>query len=282
VHKKQANTPIPAKQAQPQPARNTVFKENKFRPAADKTKEKGKCWYCPEDWSFGHKCSGIKSTVHAIEMQGHSDDELEIPAQQAPLGPCLAQMAPPILPAPEQAAQEAPGPAHQLMLLSVEALHGIPGEGTLAIKITIENKQVVALIDSGNTNTFLDKSFAISHKLNLTPVSQKKVLVAGGGELISDAILPNCSYSLAGKSFSTNFHVLPLKGYDIIQGANWLKKYSPNFLDWDNRTISIFHEGEWLTLADHQSRGKDCIISAKACSKLLAQGADAFVLQLNL
>jgi hypothetical protein len=49
MHKKQANIPIPAKQAQPQPARNTVFKENKFRPAADKTKEKGKCWYCPED-----------------------------------------------------------------------------------------------------------------------------------------------------------------------------------------------------------------------------------------
>jgi hypothetical protein len=171
VHKKQANTPIPAKQAQPQPARNTVFRENKFRPAADKTKEKGKCWYCPEDWSFGHKCSGIKSMVHAIEMQGHSDDELEIPPPQATLGPCRAQMAPTIFPVPEQAAQEAPGPADQLMLLSVEALHGIPGEGTLAIKITIENKQAVALIDSSSTNTFLDKSFANSHKLNLTPVS---------------------------------------------------------------------------------------------------------------
>jgi hypothetical protein len=41
----------------------------------DKPKEKGKCWYCPEDWTYGHKCASIKSIVHAIQMQGHSDDE---------------------------------------------------------------------------------------------------------------------------------------------------------------------------------------------------------------
>ena len=75
--------------------------------------------------------------------------------------------------------------------------------------------------------------------------------------------------------------MLPLKGYDIILGANWLKKYSPNLFDWDKRCITIFHKGDWLTLYDHQRRGKDCVISAKACSKLLLQGAEAFVFQLN-
>jgi hypothetical protein len=51
-----------------------------MKPPVERSKEKGKCWYYPEDWSFGHKCSGIKSMLHAIEMQGHSDDdELEVP-----------------------------------------------------------------------------------------------------------------------------------------------------------------------------------------------------------
>jgi hypothetical protein len=168
------------------------------------------------------------------------------------------------------------------MLLSVEALHGIPGEGTLAVQFQIGNRKAVALIDSGSTNTFMDKKFALSNQINLIPVPHKKVLVAGGGELISDFILPQLKFSLEGKIFSHDFQILPLKGYDIILGANWLKKHSPNLLDWENRTISICHKGQWLTLTDHQSRGKDCLISAKACSKLLAQGADAFLLQLSL
>jgi hypothetical protein len=60
------------------------------------------------------------------------------------------------------------------MLLSVEALHGILGEGTLAVQIQIGTKKAVALIDLGSTNTFLDKSFALSNQLTLVPVAKKK------------------------------------------------------------------------------------------------------------
>ncbi|KAK1649380.1 hypothetical protein QYE76_067185 [Lolium multiflorum] len=72
-----------------------------------------------------------------------------------------------------------------------------------------------------------------------------------------------------------------LSGYDIILGANWLKRFSPNFIDWEQRSILVFSKGKWLTLYDHQVRGKNCLIIAKAFSKLLAQGASAYVLQLN-
>jgi hypothetical protein len=71
INKKQSNPPTPAKIPPVQQSnRNTNFRENRMRPPADRNKEKGKCWYCPEDWTFGHKCTGIKSMVHAIEMQG--------------------------------------------------------------------------------------------------------------------------------------------------------------------------------------------------------------------
>jgi hypothetical protein len=73
-----------------------------------------------------------------------------------------------------------------------------------------------------------------------------------------------------------------LKRYDIILGVNWLKIFSPNILDWHNKAVHISHNGSSLTLTDHQVRGKDCVISAKSCSKLLLHGAEAFILQLNL
>jgi hypothetical protein len=77
------------------------------------------------------------------------------------------------------------------------------------------------------------------------------------------------------------FYILPLKGYDVILKANWLKRFSPNFIDWEKRIVSITHKGEWLTLVDKQVTGQDCLISAKACSQQLIECATAYVLQLN-
>ena len=47
-------------------------------------------------WSYGHKCNEVKNLLHAIQLQGHSDDEEEAEVaegcqqeqeiQEAPLG----------------------------------------------------------------------------------------------------------------------------------------------------------------------------------------------------
>jgi hypothetical protein len=211
IHKKQTPPVISAKvpPAQQQ-ARNVNYRENRMKPPVERSKEKGKCWYCLEDWSFGHKCSGIKSMLHAIEMQGHSDDdELEVPIP-------VNDKHPPI----EQAEPAVAAQAEQLLQLSIEALHGIPGEGTLSVQICLGGKQALALIDTGSTNTFLDRAFATTHHLQVVPTPIKKVMVAGGGELISDSMLPQYSYTIEGKNFTHDFHILPLKGYDVILGAN--------------------------------------------------------------
>jgi hypothetical protein len=278
IHKK----PTPSFSNKQAP-RNTVIRQplpraQHNRPQQDRPKEKGKCWYCAEDWSFGHKCASIKSIVHAIQMQGHSDDE-EVEDQ------AVAHHPVPHLPvvAPQQDQPDQPDPpAENLMQLSIQALHGMPGEGTLTVQLSFGGKQAMALIDTGSTNTFLDKTFASTQGYRLLPIPSKSVMVAGGGELCCNSVLPQCSYMIQGKEFTHDFHILPLQGYDVILGANWLKKFSPNIFDWEHRSISIHHQGKWLTLHDQQSISKDCLISAKSCSKLLLQGAQAFVRQLNL
>jgi hypothetical protein len=165
-----------------------------FRPRlpSDKPKERGKCWYCPEPWTFGHKCNNVTSMLHAIQMQGHSDsddtsDSQEI-FQDASLtlpssGPSEEQLLP-------QQNLETVDPADTLMLISAEALHGIPGDTTLSVLVKFGGYQAVALIDSGSTTTFLDNDFVKKAQLQTTATAAHKVLVAGGGELISRG---NCS-----------------------------------------------------------------------------------------
>jgi hypothetical protein len=168
----------------------------------------------------------------------------------------MIQPAPPPEPAQPTPQQELPQVAvpvgEQLMQLSLQALHGMPGEGTLSVQITIGGKHAMALIDTGSTNTFLDAHFAKGHQQHLIPIPHRKVLVAGGGELNCQSILPQCGYTIQGTTFTHDFHILPLKGYDVILGSNWLKRFSLNFIHWEKRSVSINNKGQWLTLVDKQ------------------------------
>jgi hypothetical protein len=82
------------------------------------------------------------------------------------------------------------------MKILVEAIHGIPGETTLYVLVTFLGCQVVALIDSGSTHTFLDSTFITKSKLPFLPTSAHTVLVARGGELISDGHILDCKFTI--------------------------------------------------------------------------------------
>uniref|UniRef100_A0ACD5TIY0 Uncharacterized protein n=1 Tax=Avena sativa TaxID=4498 RepID=A0ACD5TIY0_AVESA len=252
ITKRQNTVTITNRQQNTQPTnRFPQNREQRNKPPMDRNKEKGKCWYCPEDWSFGHKCASIKSIVHAIEMQGHSDDEEGYEQEAVDIPQPL--LLPQVSLQPEQVLQQPlQQPADNVMQLPLQAPHGMPGEGTLSVQLMIEGKPAVALIDTGSTNTFIDLQFAKQNQFRLLPVPHRKVMVTGGVELSCQYILPQCNYKLQDKDLTNDFHILPLQGYDVILGANWLKKFNPNLIDWENRTVSLFYHGSWITLVDKQ------------------------------
>ena len=53
--------------------RPVVARDNRPR-----IREPRKCWYCPENWTMGHKCQQLQNVLNAMEMQGHYlEDEQE-------------------------------------------------------------------------------------------------------------------------------------------------------------------------------------------------------------
>jgi hypothetical protein len=65
--------PTAANANQPRNAPHAEFNRNagprvmRPRNVPKKPKERGKCWYCPENWNYGHKCNDVKSLLHAIQ-----------------------------------------------------------------------------------------------------------------------------------------------------------------------------------------------------------------------
>lgn len=237
--------------------RPMAAKDNRVRNLTDKAQEKGKCWYCPENWTVGHRCNGVKNLVHAIELQGHSDEDQE----QEQLNE------------PDQ---------EQLMSISAHAVQGVSVNDTISLSVIIGGVQAIALVDSGSSNTFLDKQFVLRNNFPTNSTQARTVTVAGGGSLISDAIVPNCNYTIQRTQFTSDFKVLPLKGYDMVLGVNWLNLYNPTTFDWIARTLKITKAEKENIFTDHLLLQQSNIISAKQCSEILKKGTSGYLIQLFL
>ena len=274
---KRPTPPAPAiRPVAPPQLRPIQARDPRPRAPADRVREPKKCWYCPENWTLGHRCHPMQRALNTITMQGHSDDELpeeEVhplqgmaeEEQQLP----QADAIPPHLP---------PDDREQVMNISASAYRGCPTESTLSLLLNFPQAQTVALADTGSTNTFMDRQFAIRHNIPIVSTQRRAVTVAGGGTLSSTEIARACSFSIQGYKFNTDFRILHLQGSDVILGVNWFKLHNPVTFDFLKRTISMQINQKMHTFHDHLIPKDKFLISSDACSKIIAQGALGYYL----
>jgi hypothetical protein len=82
--------------------------------------------------------------------------------------------------------------------------------------------------------------------------------------MLSNTACADCSYAIQDHSFTSDFRLLEVQGYDIILGTDWLYTHSPVGLDLKTRTFSITKDGqELVTLVDESQPSKHVTISAK-------------------
>jgi hypothetical protein len=79
------------------------------------------------------------------------------------------------------------------------------------------------LVDSGSSASFIG-----AHVVGIMPGVQAlsklvKVRVIDGGTIWSKLVIPDCKWLCARYTFSNSFKVLPLGGYDMILGMDWLE-----------------------------------------------------------
>jgi hypothetical protein len=186
--------------------------------------------------------------INAIQMQGNEDDDLadeEIHQLQLLGIPDVAVPPEQVAPVAEQ------GHKDTLMNISAAAYNGCPNDSTISLLFTMAKTKGIALADTGSTNTFLDLQFAIQNNISMTPAKQRTVKVAGGGLLSSAAIAYNCTFTVQGQAFTTDFRILELQGSDVILGVNWFKKYNPVTFDFIERSLTVGIEGVLHTFKDH-------------------------------
>jgi len=169
----------------------------------------GLCFYCPEKFSKEHAKVCSGKGIYYLEL---GDDD---------------------------ASDD--GTADDDIIVSVNAVTGIRTSSTLQLCATIGGTVMIALIDSGSTHSFI--SDASVHRIGLKPVPWPglSVAVANGDRVPTSGVC-------AGEPFSVDLYTIPLVGYDLILGCEWLRTLGPVVWDLDKLSMTFWrhdHKVQW-------------------------------------
>ena len=104
------------------------------------------------------------------------------------------------------------------------------------------------LVDSGSTHNFISEKLAT--KVNLKPTNAKKisVTVASGDKLVSKGKCVGVRLRLKAFTVITDFYIIPLDGYDIVLGTQWLKTLGEIWWDFSKLIMRFTINNKEITL----------------------------------
>jgi hypothetical protein len=179
---------------------------------------RGLCFTCGEKYGPTHKC-GQTVQLHVVEelLQMLANEETEA----------------------TQGTDSSDSEVEELHAISDHALKGLEGNQTMRLRGRMQKRDVIILVDSGSSTSFLSTNLA-AHLKGAQPLKRAlRVKIANGEILQGDACFPNCEWKCQGARFKTDFKVIPLDCYDAIIGIDWLKAHSPMEVDWKKKCMVV-------------------------------------------
>ncbi|KAJ1376277.1 Retrotransposon gag domain, partial [Sesbania bispinosa] len=210
------------------PIRNSNVK--KISPAEMQLRrEKGLCYFCDEKFTFNHKCPNRQLLMLQTEEEDFApDNDSDIVHSMTPTH-----------------SEEGLDDNHHL---SLNAMHGGLGAGTIRFTAHINTLPVTVLVDGGSSDNFLQPRIAKFLKLAIEPAPMFKVMVGNGNYMTAEGMIKELKIQAQGAQFELPVFLLPIQGADLILGANWLKTIGSHIADYDSLQLKLLHEGKFITL----------------------------------
>lgn len=248
--------PIPPPPSKPRAAPSPKNEERPFdeQPRATSAEDKwaalrayrqarGLCRTCGEKWARGHRCASSVSLHVVEELMAILTDE------ESGSGSTMEA---------EEIRSKCLKEGEDLMMISKEAMEGGAGPRTIRLKGVIQHQEVLMLVDSGSSHSFISEELA--HRLQgVTPsLKAMKVKVSNGGQMWCTKEVPRCEWGVQRHKFVTDMKVLQLSCYDAILGMDWLEDNSPMHVHWMLKKLSFEKERKTISLVGIQPAFDQC------------------------
>ncbi|KAF2322890.1 hypothetical protein GH714_031839 [Hevea brasiliensis] len=129
----------------------------------------------------------------------------------------------------------------QSLEISLNAITGIRNPQTMRLEGKWNGKQVLVLIDSGSTHSFVAAKLVTQADAQIDEKDGLRVKVANCEQLCSPGICRGVSLKLGSHPIKTDLFVLPLSSIGVVLGVNWLRTLGPILWDFSHQTVQAFN-----------------------------------------
>lgn len=187
------------------------------------------CYNCDEYYKPGHICK----SQQLFMLVATNEDDTTIPMEET---------------APEEVSDSTPN-----LEISLHALTSYVVQDTIRVPGSINNHNILVLVDTRSTHSFLDAKITEQLNLHIEPTGPMLVTVSNGDTNTSKGFYPQLMWSMQGHQFCWDLRVLPLGGCDMVLGVDWLKQLGDVVFNLTQRKIAFMHQAIQITLLGNSS-----------------------------
>jgi hypothetical protein len=131
-------------------------------------------------------------------------------------------------------------PTHQdAPVFSLHAVAGMPICDTMQVCVVMGVAAFIALLDTDSTHNFIAEDAARRTGLAVH-VDPRLISTVTNDERIScPGVLRQAPISIVGEEFRVDLYIMPLAGYDLVLGTQWMVTLGPIMWDFTARTMAF-------------------------------------------
>jgi hypothetical protein len=125
----------------------------------------------------------------------------------------------------------------------------------MQVRVSVGAASFTALLDTGSTHNFIAEAAAARTGLAVHPSPRLTATVANGERIACPGVLRQATIAINGEDFSVDLYIMPLAGYDVVLGTQWMVTLGQMVWDFTTRTVAFTRHGCsvcWTDVSAHQ------------------------------
>ena len=139
----------------------------------------------------------------------------------------------------------------------------------MQIQVAVGAAVFTALLDSGSTHNFIAEDAALRTGLPLQRRPRLTVTVANGERVSCPGVIRQAPLTIDNDTFRVDLFVMPLAGYDLVLGTQWLATLGPMLWDFSAWKMSFQRQGRAVCWTGVATTSAPAVCTTTASESLL-------------